>query len=194
MPYPINANVYEWTQQLTSAGGTGPFYNVFHLGSAIQLTSADVSSVNNAFKAFYTSLAPFLSNATTVTCGFKAIQFTDPPTILAGTQQTVSGTNATGQAAPQNAMCVSWRTDRAGRSYRGRTFIGPLGYNTVGIGGQITTTAANAAAPAGVTLINAIGAIHVGTYLGVYSHKHNLLTPILSVAVSTAVRTQRSRA
>jgi hypothetical protein len=109
-----------------------------------------------------------------------------PNPIIATLARTVNGT-ASGLAAPvQLTAVVSWRTTTAGRSYRGRTYLGPLAMAAIN-SPTLTSAALTAIGNASLALIG-------HNHLVVHSHKTGASTLVTSAIQTTKLYTQRRRA
>jgi hypothetical protein len=72
------------------------------------------------------------------------------------------------------AVVISWRTTSASRSGRGRTFLGPMGIQSLQSDGTPAAGLISAVRTAAQTLVDAQGNVD-GTSLGVLSVKQGLL-------------------
>jgi hypothetical protein len=113
-----------------------------------------------------------------------------PPRYVAATPKQSINTSGSNYAFQVAAVC-SWRTAKAGRSYRGRSYIGPL-RSTAMSGPDISSTFAAAVATAAAALIAAPGTGQLVP--AVYSAKNDTTERITSALCTTACRTMRSRA
>jgi hypothetical protein len=174
-------------------------------------TTAEVNAIITAIRNFYTGLTTLFATVTTWTVGAKVLSYSatvsDPPVIMGGTPlTTTSGTGGT-PMPPQLATCVSWRTALAGRRYRGRTYVGPLGSNAFSQN-IISAGAVSAANTAAATLITAVAAAgSAGKYALAVLHNefttptppakpvriNYTLEPIISGTMDNVPDTMRSR-
>lgn len=140
--------------------------NIFHVtnGSA---TDADVPAMLTAIKAFYTAIASFYLNTTLITIGSSVRDISVTPNrIVAATPLTQAGTTA-GEALPANvALVTTWRTAFAGRSFRGRTYLGPSQetMNNGGIPNAATVSTIQTAASNLITGIQATPTLRLGIF------------------------------
>jgi hypothetical protein len=114
----------------TNAGGPG--YNVWHVRTVSELPGTDLSEPLNALEAFYTKCKALYQPGTRIVIGEGMIN--DPlgsPTYVDDDSRTVLGSGASGATPTMVALCVSWRTQAATRSGRGRTFLGPVAMGTL---------------------------------------------------------------
>lgn len=162
--------IYEITCTGTGVSGSGPFVNVFHVHTVD--TPVNTSAIATAFKNFYTSIASIYSSNMTLSVPSKVLHLGTPPDIMPVSPFTVSGSGGSSMDPPQIAAVVTWRTPFAGRSYRGRTYLGPLHGNSsvAGIFGSSITTPIQTAATA---LITAIGS-NSGHFMSVLSRYHGV--------------------
>lgn len=111
-----------------------------------------------AVKAFFTTLAPLLPNAVSVTFPTSGMEIdigSGQPTgtWTVGAQTGVSGSGGTAFAAPVGGV-INWLTGSfvGGRQIRGKTFVVPMATAMYGTNGKLTSTATNAMGSAGTTL------------------------------------------
>lgn len=108
-------------------GGTG--VNVWHIRD--DGTVNPDPGLNNRIDAlhdFYTACANAFCGTTTIDFGGDLVLVDGTePTLKSGLHNwSVVGGTTTPNLPPANCICVSWKTDLAGRSGRGRTFLGPI--------------------------------------------------------------------
>lgn len=192
MPQVATPNLLEVVVQITSPVGSNPMYNIFHISKIGPNGPAAAAAITN-INAFYTAIKGYYRTGCSIVSGYKVVDRGSVPwTLVPASSVSVSGTGAVGAVAAQLAMVVSWRTLTVGKSYRGRTFLGPFdatGSAGATWSGAMSTAVANAA----VALMNA--GLTSGVYTPVvYSAKQNVATQITSLTTSTAMRTLRSRA
>jgi len=159
--------------------------NVWHVQPATDAL-VDVQAAIDGIRDFYTALAGRYNTSTTLVVGSRVLRIdVTPQPIIASTPRVVAGTDGGGAIPAQLANVVSWRTAIAGRSYRGRTYLGPFAASqlsgTVWISGLSTGIGTAAAA------LIAAGRIVV------WSEKLQVATPIIGYATDTHVETMRSR-
>lgn len=169
-----------------TAAGRRPSYNIWHTFSATP-TLAEAQAAVDALRDFYTSIAAFYNSTTTIEIGINVVEITTvPPLIRPVVIRTVVGTGGTAQAPYQLANVVSLRTANAGRSYRGRIYLGPM-----------SSTALNGAIVNGTlvgTMQTAANTLVATGLLRVWSEKLAVGTVVTGAVVNTAVETQRRRA
>lgn len=124
MPLPTITDVYRCAIQSGGAGIADSAVNVVHLKTTT-LSLADLNTALQnrwaaAFRQFIPTLWAWDQVSITPLNGSATVNFP-------WTDDQPSSTQA---CLPlQVACCVSWRTGIAGRSHRGRSYIGPLGNN-----------------------------------------------------------------
>lgn len=122
----IDHNLLTVRTQLVNTDGSGPDYNVHH----IEAIGTDLSVSANAFIAdlttFYTAIKGLYRTGVSISVGNSAQTVVKPPLIVSTVPQIVAGTGATPGGPPEMSLVLTWRTAIAGRSYRGRSYIGPL--------------------------------------------------------------------
>jgi hypothetical protein len=177
--------------------GSGPFLNSYYI-NVDDSQALNAGLVTTAFKNYYTSLMPLYATTLFLTVPSAITQVATPPRIVPIVPQLLSGSGGATQDPPQLALVITWRTDLAGPSFRGRSYIGPLKSGSAPAGqfaGGTVTTAQNAA----TALLTAINAL-TGHHLVVYSRFHNkqerptaVVTPITSAVARQTAYTQRRR-
>lgn len=209
--------IYKFSAESTIAG-SNKCVNVWHVyAGSTTPTTAQQSALLAPFKAFYDALNPDRPPGVQVTIGTSQTifdvaawvppvgrpglpgyvpgHFTTPPTIGTGTQLLSSVGSGSAAGPPQVAVVASWKTALAGRSYRGRTYVGNLsGSDTVTL--TVPGAFQSRIQTAGNALIPAVAAVTVGSgtpSLVVWSPTRGVYTNILSCAVDTTYDTMRSR-
>jgi hypothetical protein len=192
VPEVATPGLVEIVCQLNGAVGSGPHYNIFHIDSSSDTAGSSTAAVS-AIKDFYTTLKPYYRSVSTMTVGYKVIDRTAVPwSFVAVTPLSVIGTGVGGPIAPQLAGVVTWRTALVGKSYRGRSFLGP--FDASASGGNLWLAACGAAMLAAANALVAASNAAATWKLSIYSHKHNTLAHVTSAATSQNMRTMRSRA
>jgi hypothetical protein len=177
-----------------SADGVGTFTGLDRV--------AESNRIIGHLKTMYNSWATGgLAGAWTIGDVVTEHDGTNPPTYIAATPQT-STVVAGSLAAYQLACVVSWRTALAGRSYRGRTYVGPLKTSAFAFPDLASTTATQLASAAN-TMISNVNSV-TGLVCCVWAPSANRdpithvpagqTTKIVSALSSVACRTMRSRA
>lgn len=175
--------------------------NIFHVTNGAS-DDAAVPAMLTAIKAFYTAIASFYLNTTLITIGSSVRDIgVTPNRIVAATPLTQVGTTA-GEALPANvALVTTWRTAFAGRSFRGRTYLGPS-QETMNNGGIPNAATVATIQTAATNLIAAINGV-AGLRLGVFSLRRtqppaslspfNATEPVISAVARSKWNTQRRR-
>lgn len=106
----------------------------------------------------------------------------------------ISGTAAGDMGAPASCALVSKRTAKAGRRFRGRSYLPTLAEGFLDPGGSITTVNAQAIADTYLNMVQGINGIIVGdpTFV-VWSQVAVQQNPVTSIKVDRFVRNQRRR-
>jgi hypothetical protein len=188
MPLPLNVS----TAVATGLAGNGDQWaNVIGMaGNAANFTNAEDAA--NAIKAFYTSInadAIFGSGWTLTEIKVTAGTSSGPNPVFVFPQTLAS--SALSRLPGQNAIVVSWKTGLGGRSFRGRTYLGPISQAVITSAGVVSAGSRTTIQNAATALIAALDT--VGMPLAVYSRKLGEATPVTSAAVGTTVDTQRRR-
>jgi len=202
----------------TTISGLNQCVNTWHLLVPSQPTNTEASNLVNAVGAFLNSFPSQRATGVSAITGSRVLYFVETwwtkptfdangklltkgkfntePIIIGATSHI--GSAGTGGAAlpPQLATVVSWRTATAGRSGRGRTYVGNLA--TVAMTGPAVTAATvSAINTAATNLIAAIAAITVAGQLqcrlAVWSPTKGLIREVLSGSSDATFDTMRSR-
>jgi hypothetical protein len=178
-------------------GGGNTAVNTYHFhpdsGSAWAGSDrvAAANSLIGHLKTFYTALGTHgLSGAFTIGSVVLELERDEPPIYIGATPQT--STASYGPLVPyQCAMVVTWRTALAGKSYRGRSYLGPMlnsaRADTQWIGSNVSQVNADVAA----FLANVAG---TAWDLCIASEVKNSSESVITGGATTAIRTMRSRA
>ena len=192
MPQVATPGLVEIDVQISGATGSGPHYNIFHF-NALSSPAVAASGAVSALTTFYAAIKSQYRVGTSLVVGFKAIDRSAVPwTFIPVVSTSTAATGNTSLVAPQLAMVVAWRTATIGKSYRGRTFLGP--FDAVASGGASWTGAAQTLVAGAATALVATSTGSTDYRMVVYSHKHNTMAPITAAGVGTTMRTLRSRA
>jgi hypothetical protein len=188
--------VYEVVCRGSGGVGSGPYVNVYHVHTVD--TAINTASVATAFKNFYTAIATIYPTTITWSVPDKITHLVDPPDILPVSSTAVPGSSGATSDPPQIAMVVTWRTAFAGRSFRGRTYLGPL-HSASTAGGSFGSSMHDPVQTAATALIAAILGIpgHFMSVLSRFHDKEKRPVPIPfaigSATVRTTAYTQRRR-
>lgn len=134
--------IYRTQLRYDYPGDGGPGYNALHFRTPGPITDAGgLADANAALNLFASTLAPVLASSTqvVVTGVWSPVGQDGGLPIEIGAQ----GYNGTGGDPLPEFVCglIDWRTLRAGRSGRGRSFISPLGSTVLASNGNLTPTA-----------------------------------------------------
>jgi hypothetical protein len=169
-----------------SADGAGKVFGPDQDSIVIQANHAI-----DQLKSFYQVLTvAFVRGDWTIGSVVTEHQTGQPVKYVAATPQTETG--ASGVAVPEQlAGCISWRTGLAGRSHRGRSYMGPLTQDAL-TADRMNSGWAGAVNSAAATLISAPSSSDL--VLCVYSEVLDQTTAITQGTTTDLVRTMRSRA
>lgn len=139
-----------WT---SAAGGTPVNVIGFRKTGAVTVNQALADTVSATIKANFTSsgYAGFVTTSNgLVSVGVRDLSQPNLPEFI-GAGAKVSGTQPAGKVLPsQVALCITLRTAKAGKSYRGRTYLPQWGDSALDAGGFVAT----AANTAGIAFMN----------------------------------------
>lgn len=99
--------------------------------------------------------------------------------------------SATGRAPADVAIAITWRTGLRGRSYRGRTYLGPLGSSTIDSGGRLNAAQRDRIVGAAPKLIG--DPATRDWQICVLSRVQSVATPVTSADIDHEFDTQRRR-
>lgn len=117
----------------------GKCVNVWHMRTAEDSPVGYAALQNgvDALRTFYGALATMFPTGNTVLADFAVDVESNKDRPLTWTA--VTGSGGTTVAPPHLAVCVSWKTSTRARRARGRTFLGPLGGQTIEGDGTVLT-------------------------------------------------------
>lgn len=165
-------------------GPGAPGFNVFHVRTVSE-AGDELEQALDALEEFYNDLRSVYHVGTRIVLGEGMIR--DPlgsPTYVEDDRRVIQG-NGSGGIGPQLlAVVVSWRTQSASRSGRGRSFIGPLSSNMLdGTDGTPVPAAMTAIRSAADGLVNASTGLNDWA-VGVLSTKQGILRDITGNTVN----------
>lgn len=164
--------------------------NVWHFdchgAATTSLANECITKVDTFYEAIKALLAPG-----TWTHGQRVITVDQLPNVVVPATALTTTTTAVSNA-PFSVCCgVTWTTAFIGKSYRGRTYLGPMGGVTQGSDGlSITSSAVSTIATATVALYTATAG---GAVLTVWSQKLQVANDVTGSATHSGIRTQRRR-
>ena len=162
-----------------------PAMNIWH-ARADDFGGEEVGGLLDVLEDFYTEMAPWFIDSTTITFGDNII--VDPygsPEYGPSDPRTVTAGGGPGGGEPSSvmlALVVGWRTQSASRSGRGRTFLGPIRRGALGSDGTPDAAFFNATRDAANNLVAASTGLN-GSALGIYSQKESLLRDITGMRI-----------
>ncbi len=185
---------YRITCEGQGSGVSGKAVNIFHVtsGTSATLSDSQLTNVLTDLKLLYTAFGTY----TTITwsIGSRILELLpdgSPPVIR--NVAALSQAPGVGTVMPaQLAAVVSWRTAFAGPSFRGRTFLGPLG-NTAITAGSLNSAFLTAVNPAAAAVITNMPAHANGGGLCVRSGVRQVDTLVTAANVNSKVDTLRKR-
>lgn len=169
--------------------GSRQAVNVWHFSVSTPSTSLAneaISAVDAFFEAIKTFMAPGTWNH-----GARVTTVDLTPNIVVPATPLTTTTNGVATAALQVAAGVSWQSAFIGKSYRGRTYLGPIADATIeNTGATITSAFQTAILTASNTLRTPTTG---GAQLVVWSEKLGQGNAVVGSSVPNALRTQRRR-
>lgn len=188
---------YRATVNLRFPVGTGGGTNTWHFRTDQPLGIEDeVDTIMGWVRSFYDGVKSLVPVSWVASWDG---QFTEILTDSPGYSQPrapweVAGTAAgSSYGAAAGMACVTWRTELAARSGRGRTFIGPLSSTSVQTDGSLTPAALTSARAAGAALVSASNTNDGVGAVGVFSPTDNVIRDIVAATVTDQVAILRSR-
>jgi len=191
-------DIYRVTLEFQDTDAGGPFmsssYSVIQDAGTWD-SQAVMSCAFDWWDAGYTGIDPAKSHfATTVALTNITSRRIDPlePIIIASTETfPVAGTDTGNSLPPNSATLLSIRTEKIGRSYRGRMFLPPC--SEADSAGNMVEADAQELADAFAALCNATATTLSGGRIGVYSQVLGTFEPATDVKVDRRLRVQRRR-
>lgn len=179
-----------------SPGLRGSAVNVFHFQT--DDTTVRCQAAVDAIRDWYSAMQAYYNNASSVSIGDRVVAFDPanphlPGAVAATVPRVVAGTGGTGALPAQVSLVASWRTGLSGKSFRGRTYLGPL-ISTPYDAGTGEYKPANITALQGFanTFVAAMNALTDTSYL-LYSPTIGGTQLINNCVVSAVPATQRGR-
>jgi len=174
-------------------------FNIYHVTKPTPIVTADLTAIAQIFRDWWLNSGrnQFADNMSLLSLTATDISSEDSIQHVNTVSPPVTGLQPTDNERNSQAIVVSWRTARIGRSYRGRTYMAGTPSNGVTANNITVTRATNMVTDFGVLVTN----LGVGGYaLVVASYVENGVarttavgTPITSVQVNTRIDTQRRR-
>lgn len=158
-------SVYRIACNIT-APNCNPAANIYHVTNG-QTGDVGIGAVLTAFKTFYDAIATFFGTGTNISIGASVRDVSVTPNRIIAVSPLASVGSSGGEPLPANAaLVVTWRTALAGRSFRGRTYLGPSTetVNSSGVAASGTVNTISTAANALITNIDAIAGMNFGVY------------------------------
>jgi hypothetical protein len=164
--------------------------NVWHFicpgAASTTLANEAITKIDTFFEAIKAHLAP-----DTWTHGRRVTTVNLTPNIVVpATSQTTLGTG-TNRGPQQVAIVLSWQTAFIGKSYSGRSYIGPLSQLAIGTTGNTPSGSALSDIATNATALRT--ATTGGAQLAVWSEKLQVANACTSHSVTNLLRTQRRR-
>lgn len=190
MPLPTIAETLRCAIHLENPAVTDKIINVIHITNG---DGVDPSDANSALQDAWAAMAGPAINSDWRWTKVSYTQLDGSATIELPWTST-QPTNATQGMATNVAMCMSWRSAFAGRRFRGRSYLGDLGFNVIsGTSPNLIATTQLAAADArGSDFISTMSAaahsLLVASYVDMSS------TNVIREVTNPRVCTMRKRA
>ena len=172
------------------SSATAQAVNVWHVKTPGSATSTDANQAIVAVKAFYEAIKAFMA-PDIWTIGSRVITLDETPNRLISATVLTSTMTGTSRAAAQVAAGITWHTAFIGKSFTGRSFIGPLSNGGVNTDGATITSAFLAALTTGAA--NITPTLTGGGEFCVWSDKLDSAEEITQAQIRTGLRTQRRR-
>lgn len=164
--------------------------NVWHFLVDSPAVEADADECIQAVDTFYSAFPTYM-RAGTWTHGTRVTTVAETPDFVVPATAQTTTTTGSSPAPNQVAAGITWQTNFIGKSYRGRSYIGPLSLLGLETDGQTIKTAFATALGAAATALMAPTAN--GNQLCVWSPKLLTANAVTSNVVRLGYRTQRRR-
>lgn len=176
-----------------------PIVNVQHVQVTAGVTPAELATIGGIYRDWYTTNIGIFHPSyvlQNITCTDISVE--DGAQSITPFVGGLAGTASGAPLAANAAMCASLRSDRTGRSYRGRWYLGGLSEAVLQDAQNFTTASVGGVAGIIVDLIDALQtAGYVFSVLSLIANKvarvAGVLTEITSILVDTKVDSQRRR-
>ncbi len=191
--------LFEVVVQLTGGAGSGPFLNVWHIGTTGAGLTSEVVTICTKISDFYNTNKSIFASGISITAPVKVVDYRTDPPILVGVAPVTVASLGSGQAPPQNSMVMSMASLIAARKGRGRKYFGPLTNNVIsGTNGDIQTANVTTMQTAATTLLSAVAAAAGSWALAIPNRDPDTKelvgwTPVSGLIVRSHVFTQRRR-
>ena len=164
--------------------------NVWHFLTPTPATTTHANEAIDAVDAFFSSFPTYM-RAGTWTHGNRVVTVDNEPNFVVAATPETTTTTGSSPAPNQVAAGITWQTDFIGKSYRGRSYIGPLSLLGLETDGQTIKTAFQVALETAATTLMA--PLASGTQLCVWSPTGQFGNLVTSRVVRSGYRTQRRR-
>ena len=182
-----------WRSQvrLDYPGTGGPGFNTFHARTTGDTTG--LTDLTGLIENFYTGISTVFAPTTKISHdGVWTGVGNDVGALAEEDPWELFGSDSSGSAPNLLCLLVTWRTDRPGRTGRGKSFIGPLSFSTMnGIGQPAASRLTNVRAAA-TALIDGSNGLGNGS-LGLYSPAAGVFVDWTSYAVGESFAYLSSR-
>lgn len=176
-----------------SLGGNGT--NTWHARTTFEVLPVEplLQAATDAIEDFCNGCNDVLAGGTLITHDGVWVRVDDESAEVVDVTgfSSASGTSVA-PLPPSQCLVVGWGTAAAGRRARGRTFVGPLGVNTLQDNGTPTEASRTALAGHATTLVTA-SAVPNDWALGVWSEADSVLRDFTRAAVANKFSVLRSR-
>lgn len=189
--------VYRATVRLSYPVGSGTGTNTWHIRNDSQVApSVDLEEIMSWIEDFYGASSVLMPPSWSATFDGQLTEILTPepqvPPALDGfTIPGAAGTEAYGPSAGQ--ACVTWRSNLATRSGRGRTFVGPLAAESIQADGTLEGDALSALRGAANALVSQSNTNDNVGAVSVFSPTDSLARDIVAATVTDQVAVLRSR-
>lgn len=164
--------------------------NVWHFLCPTPATVSDANECIVKVDDFYSAFPTYM-RAGTWTHGNRVTTVDNTPNSVIGATPQTTATTGSSPAPAQVAAGITWQTDFIGKSYRGRSYIGPLSLLGLESDGLTIKTAFSTALHTAATNLRALTA--GGSQLCVWSPTGLFGNVVTSHVVRLGYRTQRRR-
>lgn len=189
-------SIYRYVVSLDFAAGSQHGTNTWHFrtdGVSVD-REANLNALISIVSTFYSHVTAFVPTSYVITGPAEATEVgvADPEAVGGLTGFTRTGTGGTSYGGAPAMAVVTWRSSKASRRGRGRTFLGPMGPGMVQSDGTLDPAVRTSLLSAASELCSSSLADGNGA-IGVYSQLDNLLRDVVSGTVTDQVAVLRSR-
>ncbi len=146
--------IYRCSARITYPGTGQPGYNIWHADVAGTAGAQSFIDYSGAVAQFYDDVSDILTAGTTVRIWDDVVDAESDPPVDGPVLTPVNVAGGAGAGLPDLiCLVVTWLTNQRGSSFRGRTFLGPIGSGFMESNGTPNATAVSTVETAAQTFV-----------------------------------------